>query len=306
MAGARRSSDRGGRPSRPPPALEVGRLPPCYARGELETIFGPNMLPRRGRDFAPNAGLVFDRFLRIWDSESKLVTERNGPLQLFVSEYEGLREPLGPLLASVHSRLGALSGPDGTRQVTTQERLVSGLGAAHPLENGFCFEYTLGVPHLLGSSVKGLARTIAELELDEGRVAELFGAGDDEPQAISGSSQVGDIVFLPAYPERWPRLDVDVINCHQSNYYGSSPLTLDEAGPQPNRPPRRIGPLEVQDPVPVFFLAVAKGERFIFRCLSRTSSRANVHETLDLICAGLQTLGIGAKTALGYGVMGDE
>lgn len=265
----------------------------------------------------PNAGLVFDRFLKIWHGFN-LVKERFEPLKQFVTEYAELERNLAPFLKTRHEQLRAIAGGSerAERTAVTQERLASGLGSSHPLENGFCFDDSLGVPHLPGSSVKGLCRQMAELDGDAALVRELFGNGDEDDRREERTATAGDIVFLPAYPENWPRLEVDVINCHQPSYYGGNPVVLrvdtdepnDAGGSSTRRNPRRkrVGPLEIEDPVPVFFLTVAKNTRFVFRCFSRSDNTSNVEQALDLLCDGLATLGVGAKTALGYGVMTRE
>lgn len=299
-----RSADRGDNDRRLP-----GRLPPSYSSNELTRVFGDGMLPPPPA--IPNAGLVFDRFLRIWSGDFALVKERLGPLKLFIDGYEKLGKVLEQQLAAVHRQLESIVPEEdvGKRIAVTDARLVSGLGASHPLENGFCFDTNVGVPHLPGSSVKGLCRQMAEFTGDKQLVSELFGSGDENDDDVKSEASVGDVVFLPAYPEHWPRLDVDVINCHQSSYYGSEPVVL-RSGPEANKPAPQsrdrktpAGPLEVEDPVPVFFLTVAKDTPFVFRCFSRSRNRSRMDDALKLLGEGLENLGIGAKTALGYGVM---
>ena len=96
--------------------------------------------------------------------------------------------------------------------------------------------------------------------------------------------------------------EVDIINCHQTDYYGSNALVLAETSNK-RESEVRAGPHEIEDPVPVFFLTVARNTRFVFRCGSRSRNKQNVAEVLNLLDNGLTLLGIGAKTALGYGVM---
>ena len=64
----------------------LGQLPVLNGRDELRGVFGMNMLPPSPAK--PNAGLVFDRFLRIWQSDVALVKERLEPLRQFVEDYE--------------------------------------------------------------------------------------------------------------------------------------------------------------------------------------------------------------------------
>jgi CRISPR-associated protein Cmr6 len=172
------------------------------------------------------------------------------------------------------------------------------LGAAHPLENGFTFDYTTGLPYLPGSSIKGLARQVGRYELDRDLQLRLFGQSDEDEleEDLEATACVGDIVFLPAFPATWPELDVDIINCHHLRYYGSTPSVIGDKD-------IRTGPIETESPVPVFFLTVAAGTTFILRCTSRSGRSEHVERALDLVAQGLSEQGIGAKTAIGYGVM---
>jgi CRISPR-associated protein Cmr6 len=293
-----------------------GELPTVNGEAVIRQIFGDSMIPRASGNQSPNPGLVFQRYLRIWQpgNRTELVEEtRSQVLQLFVDQYAECGRALAPFLSETHSRLDRLGESVGAqkRSFRTQERFASGLGAAHPLENGLTLDYALGVPYLAGSSIKGLALQYSYYELDEDSTREeLFGRDveDDRPNSMAAS---GDVVFFPAYPERWPRLEVDVINCHYSGYYGQrEDSTGHEAEPEhatrtttrkPDR--RKVGPREYESPVPVFLLTVQKDGVFVFRCGSRTGNVANVEMALNLLRGGLQELGIGAKTALGYGVM---
>jgi CRISPR type III-B/RAMP module RAMP protein Cmr6 len=61
--------------------------------------------------------------------------------------------------------------------------------------------------------------------------------------------------------------------------------------------------LDIEDPIPVNFLTVRAGTRFVFRVLNggRTSDSIDCIE--PILESALAELGIGAKTALGYGLM---
>jgi CRISPR type III-B/RAMP module RAMP protein Cmr6 len=51
----------------------------------------------------------------------------------------------------------------------------------------------------------------------------------------------------------------------------------------------------------VFFLTVAAGTPFTFRIGSRSGSTAHVTRAFQILEFGLDLLGLGAKTAAGYG-----
>lgn len=264
----------------------IGELPPVSGRPHLTALFGSRAIPQ-----GSNAGLVFDRYLRIWAPLERLLlgppsreamksASLGDDLRRFVSDYEALRASAEPMLRDAHQRLEGIA-PSAAIAVRFAARFVSGLGAAHPLENGFTFDHTVGAPAITGSAVKGLCRAQAKLEgLDNGILRQLFG-----PDVEESTHAAGDLVFLPALPSTWPRLEVDLVNCHHPRYMDG---LLD-------------APVDVESPVPVPFLTVAAGTVFVFRLFSRSQEKEAETEGVRLLQNGLEVLGIGAKTAVGYG-----
>ncbi|CCG92469.1 type III-B CRISPR module RAMP protein Cmr6 [Candidatus Methylacidiphilum fumarolicum] len=111
----------------------------------------------------------------------------------------------------------------------------------------------------------------------------------------------GTIRFLPAYPipeNFYPteekklvgnELELDVITCHHQKYY-SHETGWEDAW-------------DKEDPIPVFFPAVSPYLIFCF-CIHPSTRRANgkVKDfALEWLKNGLESFGIGAKTAAGYG-----
>ena len=112
----------------------------------------------------------------------------------------------------------------------------------------------------------------------------------------------GSVSFLPAYPvdlgktgkvdglplEVPPlgKLELDVVTCHHRDYYaGNSPTATD-----------------TEEPVPVVFPAVAPGHVFAFSIAPLRGADAQlVQHARTWLATGLQTFGLGAKTAAGYG-----
>lgn len=267
-------------------------LPPLQGSAQIRAIFGDRALPPDA-----HAGLVFDRYLRIWtggvDAPAKSEAHRDA-LKAFVERYnERRRSPEHTaLLKEAHARLAGLAGVEA-RVLRTTFRLTTGLGQAHPLENGFVFDPVIGVPFLPGSSVKGLLRAyLRTTGMDAARMRELLGNETPSRAAESEQAQAGRLVVLPALPRDWPALAVDVINCHHPGYYGGK------------RPP-----VDWESPIPVVFLAVDSGTDFVFRLCPRSGlegypERArDVAEAFRALEEALEVLGIGAKTAVGYGVM---
>ena len=285
-------------------------LPPIPLRSAVGGLFGSSAIPDASvRPGGANAGLVFDRYLRIWegaiDNPSKTI-RINEALQEFVRTFNARSaqpdHPAVKLLRSVHDRLDRSGIQSVPYRVSW--RLTSGLGSDHPLENGFCFDTLIGVPVIHGTAVKGLCRAAAELDgLSIDAQRELFGSAEEKAESVVEPAS-GELLFLDAYPVVWPRLGVDVVNCHHPSYYGADldRVTSQRAG-KPERKTPRVQPVEYENPVPVYFLTVDAGSEFAFRVRSRTGNMHTVRTAMRLLDLGLTVLGIGAKTAVGYGVM---
>lgn len=172
--------------------------------------------------------------------------------------------------------------------LTTATRLTFGLGYQHPIEIGFTFDWTTGLPIIPGSSLKGVALSFAQDNegiCDAGTRSEIFGS----------KQKVGRISFLPAYPcveAGVPFLEVDVMTPHYAPYYND-----------PNNNP----PADWYNPKPLHFLTVPKGVKYCFRLADRWNfgKRRAESALLDGACtilkAALTEVGVGAKTAVDYG-----
>jgi CRISPR-associated protein Cmr6 len=176
--------------------------------------------------------------------------------------------------------------------LTTQTRLVVGLGLPSPLETGFLLDRLTGCPYLPGSSVKGLLRAAArlvrqeELEGDkpfwEAHANRIFG-----PEIAPGSTpKTGEVIFYDAFPALWPRLEIDVLTPHYGRYYREG-----------------VDPGDWDNPVPVPFLAVAPGTTFHFYLQAVITDFQKLEELLAL---ALDWMGIGAKKSAGYGIFGKD
>lgn len=234
----------------------------------------------------PNLGLWYEKFVDCWPSSFNRhpkAEERDQFLKWFCDHGENHDELLTAYWKRTEELVAARGGL--LLEGTTASRLVSGVGATHPLETGFIWHRTLGVPYLPGSSLKGLLSAWARDSrggygmLGEERALELFG-----DLAKHGAGRLVILDVLPA--GRW-QLDMDIMNPHYAPYY------------QQGKPPA-----DVWAPTPIKFLAVAKGVRFRFAVLPRTQ-QVNADDLKDaqiLLEGALTTLGLGAKTACGYGL----
>lgn len=258
-------------------------------------------------------GLRFDRYLPIWDQRSKddeydrLGYKRADlykPLRQFADDFnEQAAEPDGwlpKLLTQVHTRQKALAGITEVR-FRVDWRFATGLGSDHPTDNGFLFDHVSGAPYIPGSAVKGLCRRAAELlgEAEPEEMRPLFGSEDTPARTHSEDSEKGEVTFFDAYPTRYPPtvagkgtggfLQVDIVNCHYRSYYQQQESSNKDA---------RSALSETENPIPVFFLVIGSGVEFTFRFRSTQPQRIE-----EFLQTGLEWLGIGAKTAVGYGFM---
>ncbi|MCS7299880.1 MAG: type III-B CRISPR module RAMP protein Cmr6 [Spirochaetia bacterium] len=202
-------------------------------------------------------------------------------------------------------------------------RLVVGLGASHPQETSMILHHIYGIPYIPGSAVKGITRHWAltcfadkissqknsdfykEIEqlskgLDGGfKEGSLYGnlsiqlldkkvekeekiELSDLVEIFGTQEQKGKVIFMDAYPVDEIKLEIDIMNPHYPDYYSG------------NKPPA-----DCQNPNPITFLTVGK-TKFQFCLLSKDNNLLN--KATLLLEEALKEHGIGAKTALGYGI----
>lgn len=278
----------------------------------------------QNKKFALNAGLVFDRFIADWGSDSAKDAKHNAftPVLDAANKYADTR-----LLAGLNARWEKSAEPDGAQgdmlfTLQTDWRMIAGLGRKGPLEVGFTFN-RYGFPVLPGSSVKGIARATAfydiaeKLGMEGNALKELDSAlSEDDPKkladwlrelqpseeaakwiaqfrrAFGTTGNAGQAVFFDAIPEKRVTVELDIMNPHYPDYY------KDTSG--------KTAPTNWQSPTPIFFLAVAAKQRFRFAIGWRGKPDAGAHRAArDWLENGLKDLGAGGKTSAGYGYFED-
>jgi CRISPR/Cas system CMR subunit Cmr6 (Cas7 group RAMP superfamily) len=170
--------------------------------------------------------------------------------------------------------------------LTPHWRLVVGHGEDTAHETSLTMSPTYGVPIIPGSALKGLAASQAQATHGQplpAGVARLFGT--PRPGDSTDAAQ-GTVAVLDALPVAQPKVVVDVLTPHVKPYYDL------DASKTPTQPPA-----EYHNPVPVRFLAVA-GTPFRTWLIGPPG---DVKALAALLCTGLDELGIGGKTAAGYG-----
>ncbi|MEW6574131.1 MAG: type III-B CRISPR module RAMP protein Cmr6 [Bacillota bacterium] len=257
---------------------------------------GISPLPVRQPEF--NAGLWYDKFFCHWVIKNKEWTveearnseEKSGKIKWIEAAASLPAGDQTMLKDAVHrSATLALALGGEVCCFATDWRFVTGLGREHPVENGFAWHHTLGVPYLPGSSVKGIVRAWAETWIDppvSDDVRRIFG-----PDGEVRDKHVGSVIFFDALPVKPVKLEADVMTPHYALYY------------QQDRPENPPG--DWYDPVPIPFLTVASGQVFLFAVAPRRpgdeQSRADCRQAADWLAEALAAIGAGAKTAVGYG-----
>jgi CRISPR-associated protein Cmr6 len=260
-----------------------------------------------------NVGLWFTRFYDGFDPAWEIDARSKGDFikataALSDKQDKASTERLKAFAVRQKTLCEALGGQCVT--LTTDGPLVTGTGLSHPVENGFTFHPTTGMPYLPASGVKGLLRGWTEvwagLSDDErrARVALWFGAVKDKDG--QGQDEAGALVFFDAVPADRVTLGCDVLTPHMGGWY-------EQGDRLSERNFASVAPGDWHSPVPSPFLVLEKGAKLQFGIAPRLTgeaahdahARAAVGLALAALKAALEWIGAGAKTAAGYGRLVD-
>lgn len=257
---------------------------------------------------AGHRGLYFARFFAFPDGWV-IKKEDSGTKSQFIEKIAdkpcGDKQSLTVMAAQQEQLIKKIHGKSQIYQ--TAWHLATGLGNDHPVENGFTWHPTLGTPYLPGSTVKGLVRAWCEEYHDfnseterQEKLLDWFGSDHKDPQEQTLEQQAGNFIFFDALPVEAVQLTPDIMTPHLGDWYA-------EGGEKPGRP--ETTPADWHDPVPVPFLVV-KEAKFLFSIAPRSyqaetaaARQKDLETLLEILDKALQWLGIGAKTATGYGKM---
>lgn len=175
--------------------------------------------------------------------------------------------------------------------------LITGTGLVHDskgIEGGYNlgmhFDYTTGMPIVYGSSVKGVLRSYFEEfydgDIDKKQLVEAIFKGED-----------GNGVPLPMY-KRDVFFDAVITAGYQKDDKSAPYFLADDS-----ITPHTGGPLK--NPLPIAMLKIAAGCKIEFRFLLKDTTingaTFSADEKLKLFKDILGTVGVGAKTNVGYG-----
>ena len=253
-----------------------------------------------------NPALVWTRYLKVWEDFGTGRQEDVGKeLQEFSGAYNALGKERAPKerLRLHHARMKGLAA--AAFEATLLSPFVLGLGADHATENGFSFDPMVGVPLVPGSALKGLCRATAEM-LGEPleKIVRVLGSAPPAYGMSAEGTVPGSVIFHGAWPVWWPSLRVEIMTPHnvewmQKQMKSERVLGKGEALPVPSL---------FEEPRPVSFLAVEprsgqQSLRYRFYLSARDGDSALTEQAWAWLALGLDLLGVGGKTAAGYGRM---
>jgi CRISPR-associated protein Cmr6 len=226
-----------------------------------------------------NLGLYYQKFCRSWKADFYNLDKKGFVNEITDKSRKLNRNLLDEYIERMYRLTYELDGRFKIYELT--ECFITGIGLDHPIEVGFLWDYTLGVPYIAGSSIKGLVKDWAKNWCQEnaGDIIRIFGSEDKK------ENQVGSVIFFDALPYRNINLKTDIITPHYSPYYSQEKCPGDWA-----------------NPTPIPFLTVDENQKFIFFIVPRKQKYVkDCSKVIEWLEAALITLGAGAKTATGYG-----
>lgn len=242
---------------------------------------------------AANAGLVFDKFFSGWnDSFTDLADNKNfkrnwvGQMVQRHKTRHGVEPGIEREMAE-RQRLLATALGGRFWHVEATGRFVTGTGLANPLENGFAWHHTGSFPYLPASGLKGALRSFwTQWTEDPGlqeNATSWLGKQD-------GGTAAGTLIIFDMVPVDFTPLAEEVMTPHYGEWYQARD---DQAATN--------APGDWMDPVPIPFLAVEAGARFQIAMAPRGREEPDWQVIRKGVSDALTWIGLGAKTAVGYG-----
>lgn len=247
----------------------------------------PATMPEGG-----HRGLWYERFFDRYDANWTIPETAKTQWVQDNAQRAGVTSDLEEAVQRHLALITALGGRGAV--FATDWHFATGLGLPHPVENGFAWHHTLGVPYFAGSAVKGLVRAWVEIwddTLDETarqqRLDTWFGT----------LKRAGTFLFFDALPIQPVRLRADVMTPHLGKWYEQGGKIEDW-----HREPEKV-PADWHAPVPVPFLVAQKPQLLFGIAPRRPEFTGELTEVFSALKHALDWLGAGAKTAAGYGQM---
>lgn len=252
-------------------------MPPLYKR---------SVEPKWSK--SSHTGLWYDKFCNTWNAEweNGRNKEKGSNKEYGLDKSKWINTIAGKkvgdekaLAESTERLLRIVSAQNGVLFVLTSEsRFVTGLGRNHPVENGFVWHPTLGVPYLPGSSLKGMLHAWASWEAK-------YECSSIDLDTIFGSQKaIGQLIIFDLLPMEPVKLEADVMTPHYAAW-------------SPDEPPG-----DWRSPVPIPFLVVTEGIKLLCgMALNGGENKYLLDKVQTWLVDAIKWAGAGAKTSAGYG-----
>ncbi|MEA3403928.1 MAG: type III-B CRISPR module RAMP protein Cmr6 [Armatimonadota bacterium] len=171
-------------------------------------------------------------------------------------------------------------------KATSCWRAVTGMGDESVFKTALTLDELGGFPVVRGSAIKGMTRhyvehwlTGEEAVADEA-IDKVFGKPPDPPEDLGS---IGAVQFLGGIPEAPIGVELDIMTPHYPDWYQKGPTDT---------------PSDWCNPTQIYFLAIPAGQQFVFDLVGEPAA---VGRAREWVRDALETIGVGAKTAAGYG-----
>ncbi|RRR70863.1 MAG: type III-B CRISPR module RAMP protein Cmr6 [Candidatus Viridilinea halotolerans] len=247
-----------------------------------------------------HAGLWLDRLLPKQPAQDeKLATETLHPHAQHIQEAARIREAASyqRFYERSAAALASIAQPTGyalrSGIAAARGRIAVGLGSESVLENAITLHRIYGVPYIPGSALKGVAAAFAHQRLEDAtwRRPDLVITREAPVSAheiLFGSTRSAgyvtfyDALYEPGSGQQGRMLAPDVLTVHHQDYYKGS------ATP----------PADWDSPTPIHFITATGSFR-----VTLAGPAAWLATAWQLLALALDELGVGGKTAAGYGRM---
>jgi CRISPR-associated protein Cmr6 len=247
---------------------------------------------------ASNLKLILEKYIPFYNMQNKRMLDISRAKEKVYEFKSNNFQEANNYIKKLNERQRQIA--DKSFTLMTKSRLIVGLGGGSALEVSIKLHFIYGFPYIPSSAIKGVLRAYKILEKVNfdfekySKYEKEIESGDRKDKEMGAFVRVfgnqqykGDLIILDAIPEKFPILEEDIMNPHYPKYYNDKEPPTDD-----------------QNPVPIKFLTVAKGEKFNFYFKNSQVYKETFETDLkqDLIKA-FNYLGIGAKTGIGYGVL---
>jgi CRISPR-associated protein Cmr6 len=267
-----------------------------------------------------NFCLKFNKFACFNGEKFELKKELSGFLfeKIFPSEINEKVKKAANILCNSQTKILTLK---------TNWRMAIGLGTESVYETGMTLHHIYGIPYIPGQALKGIVRSWiiknyfnnttkysdidtkkddpCEIAAFENKLfCQLFGCpeyaykkGKVEVKSALKHDYMGSIVFFDSFPSEIDRVKIalDIMNPHYGPYYSKGEPPADYYNPVP------VNFLTIQDTEFQFVIGIKEDKNVMVTDFDGVSNDTLLNIAEKYLKEALKEMGVGAKTAVGYG-----